>query len=184
MKNLRRKTSWLHLVVLLILVGAAVQGMTWAGWLERPENIYLDLWHRLAGRRYTPQHVAIVSLDQTTLDAYPEDPLVCWTPYFARVMGVLRGVGAKVIGLDYLYYVSIEDWLKKLHLPADSPSLKYDAAFKAELASGQVVMAANLGSDDQNRKPRSTCPSPATLPPCPGELLTWDWWISSPTPTG
>ena len=30
MKNLRRKTSWLHLFILLVLVGAAVQGMTWA----------------------------------------------------------------------------------------------------------------------------------------------------------
>ncbi len=54
MKNFRRKTTWLHLSILLVLVGAAVQGLTWAGWLERPENIYRDLWHQLAGRRYAP----------------------------------------------------------------------------------------------------------------------------------
>ena len=28
MKNYRRKTSWLHLFILLVLVGAAVQGLT------------------------------------------------------------------------------------------------------------------------------------------------------------
>ena len=170
MKNFRRKTSRLHLVVLLVLVGAAVQGMTWTGWLERPESIYVDLWHRLAGCRYKPAHVAIVTLDQATLDAYPQDPLVCWTPYFARVIGVLRGVGARVIGLDYLYYVSIEDWLKKLHLPADHPSLKYDAAFKAELASGQVVMAANLGIDRQ-QKVKVNLPLPSYFASLPRRAL-------------
>ena len=100
MKNYRRKTSWLHLLILLVLVGAAVQGITRAGWLESPERVYSDLWHRLAGCRYLPSHVAIVTLDQTTLDEHPEDPLVCWTPHFARVIGVLRGVGARVMGLD------------------------------------------------------------------------------------
>jgi adenylate cyclase len=166
MKNFRRKTSCLHLAILLVLVGAAVQGMTWVGWLQSPESIYSDLWHRLAGLRYPPTHVAIVTLDEPTLAAYPEEPLVCWTPYFARVMEVLRGVGARVIGLDYLYYVSIEDWLKKLNLPPNHPSLKYDAAFKAQLASGQVVMAANLGVDGQ-QKVKVTLPLPgyfAALP--------------------
>jgi adenylate cyclase len=148
MKNFRRKTTWLHLVILLVLVGAAVQGITWAGWLERPESIYSDLWHQLAGRRYSPEHVAIVTLDETTLTEHPDEPLVCWTPHFARVIEILRAVGARIMGLDYLYYVSIEDWLKKLNLPPNHPSLKYDQAFKAQLASGRVVMAANLGVDE------------------------------------
>ena len=151
MKNFRRKTTWLHLLILLVLVAAAVQSMTWAGWLQRPESIYSDLWHRLAGVRYKPAHVVIVTLDEQTLSEHPEEPLVCWTPYFARVMEVLRGAGARILGLDYLYYVSIEDWLKKLNLPPNHPSLKYDEAFKAQLASGRVVMAANLGVDEQQK---------------------------------
>jgi adenylate cyclase len=150
-KNYRRKTSWLHLFILLVLVGAAVHGITWAGWLASPESMYFDLWHRLAGVRYQPQHVAIVTLDEPTLAAHPEEPLVCWTPHFARVMEVLRGAGARVMGLDYLYYVSIEDWLKRLNLPPNHPSSHYDAAFKAQLASGQVVMAANLMVDGQQK---------------------------------
>jgi adenylate cyclase len=170
MKNLRRKTAWLRLVALLVLVGAMVQGITWAGWLERPESIYTDLWHQLAGRRYAPQHVAIVTLDQPTLDDHAEDPLVCWTPYFARVIGVLRGVGAKVMGLDYLYYVSIEAWLKKLNLPPDHPSLEYDAAFKEQLASGQVIMAANLGLD-REQKVKVTLPLPSYFASLPRGVL-------------
>jgi adenylate cyclase len=151
MKNFRRKTSWLHLVALLVLVGAAVQTITWAGWLARPENIYTDLWHRLAGLRYAPEHVAIVTLDEATLGEHPEEPLVCWTPHFARVIAVLRGAGARVMGLDYLFYVSIENWLHHLQLPPNHPGLAYDAAFKEQLASGQVVMAANMGIDHQQK---------------------------------
>jgi adenylate cyclase len=170
MKNFRRKTSWLHLVALLVLVGAIVQGMTWAGWLEKPENIYADLWHQLAGRRYPPEHVAIVTLDQETLDEHPQDPLVCWTPYFARVIGILRGAGAKIMGLDYLYYVSIEDWLKQHNLPPDHPTLKYDGPFKEQLASGQVVMAANLGVD-RERKIKATLPIPNYFASLPRQAL-------------
>jgi adenylate cyclase len=170
MKQLRRKTTWLHLAILLVLVGAAVQGITWAGWLARPENIYSDLWHRLAGRRYAPQHVAIVTLDETTLAEHPDEPLVCWTPHFARVMGVLQAVGARIMGLDYLYYVSIEDWLKKLNLPPNHPSLKYDQAFKAQLASGRVIMAANLGVDN-HQKVKVIFPIPSYFGSLPRQAL-------------
>jgi adenylate cyclase len=170
MKNFRRKTTWLHLIILLVLVGAAVQGITWAGWLERPESIYSDLWHQLAGRRYSPEHVAIVTLDETTLAEHPDEPLVCWTPHFARVIEVLRAVGARIMGLDYLYYVSIEDWLKKLNLPPNHPSLKYDEAFKAQLASGRVVMAANLGVDRQ-QKVKVILPIPSYFASLPRQVF-------------
>ena len=170
MKDIRRKAAWLRLVALLVLVGALVQGMTWAGWLEKPESIYTDLWHQLAGRRYAPEHVAIVTLDQASLDEQPEVPLVCWTLNFARVIGVLRGVGAKVIGLDYLYYVGIEAWLKTLNLPPDHPSLKYDEPFKEQLASGQVIMAANMEIDRQ-QKVKVSLPLPSYFASLPRGVL-------------
>jgi adenylate cyclase len=162
MKNIRRKNPWLPLVILVILVSAAAGGLTWAGWLERPENIYYDLWHQLAGLRYPPEHVVIVALDDQTLADHPEEPLVCWTPHFARVMKVLRGAGVRIIGLDYLYYVSIEDWLKKLNLPPNHQALKYDDPFKEQLASGRVVLAGNLAIDP-HRKSKVTLPIPNYL---------------------
>ena len=145
--NFRRKDTLLLVVVLMLLVYGAVAGMTWAGWLERPEEIYYDLWHQLAGVRYRPQHVVIVALDEPTLNEHPFEPLVTWTPHFARVIEVLRRVGAKVIGMDYLFQVSITSWLKTLDLPANHRSLNYDGPFKAQLASGQVVLAGNLSVD-------------------------------------
>ena len=114
-RNLRRHGHPVVIVTLALLVTVTVAGLGWVGWLEGPENFYHDLWHRLAGVRYQPQHVALVVLDETTLKQYPE-PLACWTPHFARVIQVLRQVGAKIIGLDYIFQVSIAAWLKTFDL--------------------------------------------------------------------
>ena len=149
-RNRRVHEQPVIIVVLALAVSAAVAGISWSGWLEGPENFYDDLWHRLAGIRYQPQNVAIVSLDEATLKQYPE-PLVCWTPHFARTIEVLRRAGARIIGLDYIFQVSIADWLKTLNLPPDSPSLNYDEPFIRQLASGQVILAAHRGSDEQSK---------------------------------
>jgi adenylate cyclase len=151
-RNFRRKETFFHLLVLALSIFAVVTGVTWAGWLERPENFYYDLWHHLAGVRYQPRHVVIVALDEATLNEHPELPLVCWTPKFARVIEVLRRVGARVIGLDYLFQVSIESWLRTLKLPPDNPSWNYEGGFKEQLASGQVVMAGYLGLDEHQKR--------------------------------
>ena len=149
-RKLRRRETPFFIAVLLLVVAAAVAGISWAGWLAGPENFYGDLWHRLAGVRRQPQHVVIVALDEATLQQYPE-PLVCWTPHFARVIEVLRRVGAKIIGLDYLFHVSIESWLQTLDLPPNHPSLEYDEPFKKQLASGQVILAAHRASGEQHK---------------------------------
>ncbi len=149
--KIRRQESLLLVAVLMLLVYGAVAGMTLAGWFERPEEIYYDLWHQLAGVRYQPQHVVIVALDEQTLQEHPTEPLVCWTPHFARVIEVLRRVGAEIIGLDYLFQVSIAPWLQTLDLPPNHRSLNYDAPFKAQLASGQVSLAGNLSVDERQK---------------------------------
>lgn len=64
---------------------------------ERAAN---DAWHRLAGVRHTPHHVAIVGIDEAALAARPDEPLVFWTPHFARALQVLHQVGANVVGVD------------------------------------------------------------------------------------
>lgn len=151
-RNFRKKEAPLVIALVMLLVYASVAGITWAGWLERPENLYHDLWHQLAGVRYQPQHVEIVALDEATLQAHPVEPLVCWTPNFARTIEVLRRVGARVIGMDYLFQISIEAWLKTLDLPPNHRSLNYDGPFKQQLASGQVVLAGNLGRDEEKKR--------------------------------
>lgn len=170
MKSFPWQREWIYAALLAVLICAAVAAMSRAGMLNGPENVYGDLWHQLAGVRYQPQHVVIVSLDDETLEAYPDDPLVCWTPYFGRVMEVLRRVGARVIGLDYLYYVSIEPWLKKLNLPDGHHALAYDRPFKEQLNSGQVVMAAYLLDEEEPKKRKLVLPIQQYLSSLPRQL--------------
>jgi adenylate cyclase len=129
-----------------------VEAVTRAGMLTRLENIYYDLWHQLAGKRYEPTRVVIVSLDDESLQADPELPLVCWTTHFATVMEVLSRLGAKVIGLDYHFMVSIEPFLKRLGLPPGHPGLTYNRSFKEQLASGKVVMAGLMEIDEKAKR--------------------------------
>ncbi len=148
--KMRRHDRPVYIVLFAFLVAAAVSGAAWVGWLAGPEHLYADIWHRLTGARYQPRDVVIVALDEATLQAHPE-PLVCWTPHFARVIQVLRQVGAGVIGLDYLFQVSIASWLQTMDLPPGHPGRHYDEPFIRQLASGRVILAAHRTSDDQNR---------------------------------
>ena len=151
---------------LMLAVCVAVGGITWAGWLERPETFYDDCWVRLAGVRYQPQHVVIVALDEATLQAHPQEPLVCWTPHFARVIQVLGQVGARVIGLDYLFRISIESWLQTQDLPPNHRSLNFDGPFKQQLASGRVVLAGYLAGDAPGKR-KIILPIPSYLSSLP-----------------
>jgi adenylate cyclase len=128
-------------LALFLLVFGVIQGLERTGWLTKPEYFYQDLWHQIAGLRYQPQHVVIISVGDATLQAHPAEPLVTWSPYWARAVQVLRAQGARAIGLDYLFLVSLESWLKKVHLPAGEAILNFDRPFKEQLASGKVVLA-------------------------------------------
>jgi|GEM_PF-191174 len=115
-----------------------------AGWLESLENVYYDYWHVIGGVRYIPQHVAVVTMDDDTLDALKDDPLAFWAPHFGRAMDVLSQAGVKAVGLDFLYQVSAEEWLKKLKLPDTEISRNYDGPFRAALARGNAVLITTL----------------------------------------
>jgi len=106
--------------------------------------VYTDNWHVLAGVRYMPRHTALVVIDDDTLAALKDDPLAFWAPHFGRAMDVLARAGAKVVGLDFLYQVSAEGWLKKLDLPDSAISRSYDAPLRAALARGDKVLITHL----------------------------------------
>ena len=109
-------------VLLVVLIGAAAEVAVRNDWLRLPEAWYYDLWHQLAGRRYEPRHVVIVAIDDQTRLEHLDEPLVFWSPHFARVIAVLRQAGVKVIGLDLLFSISAESWLKRLKLPESDQS--------------------------------------------------------------
>ncbi len=74
--------------------------------LDTAEHIYSDLWHRMSGVRYVPHHTAVVTVDDQSLAQFSEDPLVFWTPLFARACATLQQAGAAVIGIDFLFAIT------------------------------------------------------------------------------
>ncbi|MDK2125275.1 adenylate/guanylate cyclase domain-containing protein [Parachitinimonas caeni] len=137
--RLRRR---LALVATVLAALTAAEGLYRSNATERIEHFYSDLWHRLAGVRATPGHVVLVVIDDQSLAAYPDDPLVFWSPYVAQASQVLRQVGASAIGLDILYGISPERWLAKMDLPNTDIARRFDQNFRREVASGKVALAA------------------------------------------
>jgi adenylate cyclase len=131
-------------ILVPLLACAAAIGLSRTSWLESIENIYYDYWHVISGVRYMPEHAAVVSMDDDTLAALKDDPLAFWAPYFGRAMDVLTQAGAKAIGLDFIYQVSAEAWLKKLNLPDSEISRTYDSPLRAALSRGDKVLITHL----------------------------------------
>ncbi len=136
---------------LVVLGFVSAEIGTRAGWLEPFEHTFYDLWHNLHGIRAQPRHTVIVSVDDQALLDHRDVPLVFWGSYFARVIEVSRRAGAKIIGLDYLFNASAESWLRKLDLPGGDKSRTYDIPLRAQLATGQVVLAGTVTAIDQGR---------------------------------
>jgi class 3 adenylate cyclase len=138
---LRKVLRWLG--VTLAASGIAF-GLARTDGLRVIENIYYDYWHVLAGVRYTPQHTAFVTMDDATLVALKDDPLAFWAPHFGQAMNVLTQAGVKAVGLDFIYQVSAEGWLRKLNLPDSEISRHYDSPLREALASGNKILITHL----------------------------------------
>ena len=136
------RIKWLFgaLVVSMLLVEGIYQ--FWP--LERAEHLYSDLWHRLSGVRYTPQHVALVTVDDPSLERFSDDPLVFWTPLFAQACETLERVGVAAIGIDFLFSITPENWIAKLHLDGMEALQNYDLTFRQLLGTGKIVMAGSV----------------------------------------
>ena len=141
--SFRLRGFWRFVLVLAVAFGSS-EAMTRLGWMDPLENVYYDYAHQFAGKRRDALHAAVVAVDEETLDEYKDDPLAFWQPHFARAMQTLTQAGVNVIGLDYLYQVSAEDWLKKLNLPGNDTSRSYDSPFRAQLAAGNKILITQL----------------------------------------
>ena len=140
-ERFRKLWQFLAVTVFALLVSLGSERMSW---LAGYENIYYDYWHQISGVRRDSQHAAVVAVDDETLLLYKDDPLAFWQPHFAQAMQTLTDVGAKSIGLDFIYAVSAEAWLNKLNLPESDISRTYDAPFRGQLAQGKKVLIAQL----------------------------------------
>ncbi|MGE0875787.1 MAG: adenylate/guanylate cyclase domain-containing protein [Burkholderiales bacterium] len=129
---------------ILALATAFAAGLARTEWGRSIENIYFDYWHVIKGVRYQPQHTVFVEMDDATLVALKDDPLAFWAPYFGKAMDTLTAAGVKAVGLDFIYQVSAEGWLRKLNLPDSEISRNYDTPLRAALASGNKILITHL----------------------------------------
>jgi adenylate cyclase len=167
LQNVRKR--FLYGIVLVILLGLGTEVAIQGEWLRLAEDWYYDLWHQLAGRRYEPQHVVIVAIDDQTRLEHQDEPLVFWSPHFARALAVLRQAGAKVIGVDFLFSVSAESWLKRLKLPENDQSRTFDLPFREQLAAGKTILAAERVAETKG-KTKILLPLPDYWGSLPGQL--------------
>lgn len=141
--SFRLRGFWRFILVVVVAFGCT-EVMARLGWMDSLENVYYDYWHQFAGKRRDAKYSAVVAVDERTLDVYKDDPLAFWQPHFARAMETLTRAGVTIIGLDYLYQVSAEDWLRKLNLPGSDSSRSYDSPFRAQLAAGNKILMTQL----------------------------------------
>jgi len=134
---------------LVFLVCTVAEVATRFGWLKQLDYFYYDLWHILSGVQVQPKHVAIIAIDNETQLNYQDEPLIFWGPHFAKGIEVLRRLEVRIIGLDYLFTVSAESWLRKFEVPGSEKSRTFDGPIRAQLSTGKVVLIGWLASNEK-----------------------------------
>lgn len=128
--------------LLIALIALLISEALWQkGLLDAAERFYSDLWLRNAGQRHPVEHVVLVKVDEATLSAYPNEPLLFWGPRYAQATRTLREAGATVIGLDFLFSASPEEWFARLGGASSAAARSFDLNFRQELATGKLVLA-------------------------------------------
>jgi len=140
----RRRLPWfvqaaaIALAAALLVEGAHRTGLA----VERLDHGIASAWHRLAGPRTPHPEVVIIAVDDATLEQV-RDPFIFWGPHFAAAVARLRSEGASVIGIDFLLEESAEGWFTRNGLQHLDVSRTLDAPLRAELFTGDVVLASS-----------------------------------------
>jgi adenylate cyclase len=136
-----RRRYWLASIALAACLIAEI--LLRSGALDPIDQRLQDSWFQWQGQRTQARHVVIVSLDEETLAAYPDDPLVFWTDRLAIAVARLREVGVPAIGLDIWLGISPERWLGKLGSEMQKAARSYDQPFREQINSGKLVLVAS-----------------------------------------
>jgi adenylate cyclase len=147
------RQAWFLALLAALLATAVAEGLYRSGTADRLEYLYTDLWHRLAGQRYTPAQTALVMIDDPSLNARPDEPLAFWTPQFAQALATLKGAGVRMVAIDFIFSGSPERWIAKLGLMSREASRDYDRAFREQVHRGNVLLSSfrvGAGSTDND----------------------------------
>jgi adenylate cyclase len=145
------KPRWvlpLLVTLALFVVSEAMVRFNMAG---RIESAYDDAWHQIHGPRYAPNHVSLLLVDEKSLNVYKDTPLAFWTPLFAQATRILKENGAHIVGMDFLFSTTAEQWLRRFSLPEAAQN--YDQPLREQLSKGDIVMVTatvegNSGEDE------------------------------------
>src|SRR5215471_10772869 len=97
--------------MLCLITAAAVLGVSLAGRTRFFRLLHLkagDLQFLLRGVRQ-PRGIALIVIDQRSLDTFPE-PLLFWHPYYAEAIRAAADAGAKAFGLDVEFAIPVDRW--------------------------------------------------------------------------
>ena len=92
-----------------------------------------DLRTVLRGKRAVPGNIVLVTIDERTERAFPE-PQVFWQPHYAAFLRAAAAGGARAIGMDISFAMSVEKW-------EPDADRELAAAFAEVSASSPVVLA-------------------------------------------
>ncbi len=131
-------------------------------WLAALDLFAYDAWHRLLGSRAEVTRIAIVAIDDASLQRFGDTPLPFWQPQLGAAIDTLRAAGVRAIGIDLIQVASAESWLKAIGAGDTPAGRSYEAPYRAALAQGGVVLAAALPTE---------AGGPETMPPVEHQLL-------------
>ena len=116
--------------------------------LEQTNNYIIDTYHSALGKfgtRYDPKSTLIVALDHDSLTRFRDTPMAFLGPRFADVIDQLVKNGARLVVLDFQFFITPDQWLDSLHFDKFAISnLNYDKSFDKKLSEGRVILGAKL----------------------------------------
>lgn len=137
-------------VVIVCLSVAVAETLFKAGTLSMLDVRLQDSYFQWQGVRAVPTHVAIVAIDDATLSAFPDDPMVFWTPKYAHVVARLNEAGARVVGIDMLLSISPEQWLGTYGGGQGEAARDYDQGFRKMVNQGHLILASTRMGSGEN----------------------------------
>ena len=129
----RRVLQWITAGAILISAVAAWLLSRYASPLTALELKTYDLRYVLSGKQAAPGDVMLVLIDERT-DQAVREPHIFWHPFYATVMRAASAGGARAIGLDVSFAISVEKWAPDL-------DRQMAAAFAEVSAVTPVVLA-------------------------------------------
>lgn len=146
------RPAWVLAILSFIISFFIVEVVFYNKVVNRFEKTFSDFWHQIAKVRYEPTHTLIINIDDKSLSTLTDAPLVFWTPYFAEVVRGLKEHNAKVIGLDFLFSTTAEQWLRSSGLKLNEGDYNYDQPMRVEIASGKIVLVSTTANGIQKDK--------------------------------